>query len=50
MPSIVPSTSDVLTELGLDGDNEPGNEELKECAPENQNYHCEYEYEDKIMY
>lgn len=50
MPGIVPSTSDVITELGPDRDDELGNEELKECAPKNQNYLCEYEYEDKIMY
>lgn len=38
MPSVVLNTIDVLTALGLDGDDEPGNNELKECAPENQNY------------
>lgn len=37
MPGIVPSILDILTELGLDGNDEPGNEELKECAPQNQN-------------
>ena len=48
MPGIVPITSDVLTELGLDGDNELGNKELKECIRENKNHLCKYE--DKIMY
>lgn len=50
MLGIVPITSDVLTELGLDRDNDLGNKELKECICENQNHLYKYEYEDKIMY